>query len=296
MTAATAPAALEKLTVQNREYTVLPYDPTNPNTQFLYIESRVLSLIGGMLRSGQPVALLGETGSAKTELARALMRRIKIDAFYQMEFGGVVSGDQLDGTFVLTNGSTVHYPSEHLKAVRLAADGKRIGYVQDELNRGSAFGLNKLLRLYAQWEYVSDLDGVLKVDPHNLLTIATLNVGFGFTGTTRVDTAIANRYRAVKLESPPAEILARIITERFSGIDQDVVRGIVKIYTASRSTEDSYRLGVRDAIGLAEGVMHGGCDLVSAVELLIGGAATLNGLPDEAVEALITTAKSVSKR
>lgn len=291
-----APAALEKLTVQNREYTKLPYDPSDPETRFLYIESRVLSLIGGMLRSGQPVALLGETGSAKTELARALMTRIKTDAFYQMEFGGVVSGDQLDGTFVLTNGSTTHYPSEHLKAVRDAAAGKRVGYVQDELNRGSAFGLNKLLRLYAQWEYVSDLDGVLKISPQNLLTIATLNVGFGFTGTTRVDAAIANRYRAIKLESPPAEILSRVLNERFPGIDADAVKGIAKIYTASRSTEDSYRLGVRDALGVAEGVMNGGCDLVSAVELLLGGAATLNGLPDEAVEALITTAKSVAKR
>jgi hypothetical protein len=288
---------LTTVTASGRSYTRLPYDPNLTDTHHLYVPTRTLKIIGGMLSIGQPVAVLGESGAAKTELARAIMNRAKIDVFHQMEFGGITSGDQLDGMFTFEGNETKHYPSEHLKAVRSAAAGLRVGYVQDELNRGSQFGLNKLLRLYATpYEYVSDIDGVLRVKPKDLLTIATLNVGFGYTGTNKVDIAIANRYRAVRLEPPPIEILSRILEERFVGIDPDAVKGIGKIYQASRASEDAYRLGVRDAIGLAQVIVHCGLDLIDAVEELLSGSAQLHGLPEEAVESVIATAKSVGKK
>lgn len=285
---------LPEIQVGAKTYSELPYDPKDPNTEKLYVEKRVLSMLGGFLRKGSPVALTGGTGTAKTELARAVMNRVKADVIHQMEFGGITSGDQLDGMFILENGETKHLPSEHLKAVRAAAAGARVGYVQDELNRGSAFGINKLLRLYAKpYEYVSDIDGVLQVPRENLITVATLNVGFGFTGTTKVDAAVANRYRAIKLELPPAQILGRILQERFDGIDTDAVNAICKIYEASQNSDDSYQLNVRDAIGIAEGIQYSSVDLVEAIEILVGGSAALNGLPEEAVEGVITTAKSV---
>lgn len=291
----TFPTTSNTYKVGSIEYTVFNYDPFDPASEQLYVETRILRIIVSALIEGKPVALLGEQGSGKTEIARAVLSRFDIHKFFQQEFGGMVSGDQLDGTFVMVGGETKHLPTEHLKAVRLASEGHRIGYLQDELNRASMFAVNKLLRLYAKpYEYVSDLNEVLKVAPTNLLTIATLNVGFGFTGTNKVDVAVANRYRAIKLMPAPGEIVTKVIEERYPHIDPGAIKQIVRVYDASRKSEDSYKLGMRDVQDLAAAMSYG-ATLVDAVEVIIGGAAHLQGLPHEAVEAVIATAKSVAK-
>ena len=296
--AAPAPAAggsPSTLKVGEQSYAVLQADPNDPESPTLYMEMEALQLTVNFLRHGEPVVFLGEAGSGKTELARAISRRMKTDEFFQCEFGGVISGDQLDGHWALINGETVHFPSEHLKAVRAAAEGRRVFYLPDEMNRASMFGINKLLRLYGQWEYVTDTDGVLHVDPYNLLTIGTMNVGFGFSGTNAVDDAIADRFAPIRLEAPPAELMSRILHDRFDshGIDAHTVRGVCKLYEASRADENSYSLGVRDALKVAKGVCVGKIALISSVEKLIGGAAFLRNLPEESTEALITLAKSL---
>ena len=297
--ASTTSAKTPAIKVGNVTYLAIPVDPSDPASKVLYIEEIRAKLIVSFMKRGTPVAILGEAGSGKTELARALMKRLKPDEFYQMEFGAITSGDQLDGDMILEAGptgtKTTHVPSEHLKAVRSAHAGKKVGYVLDELNRASMFGINKMLRLYAQWEYVSNLDGVFNIKPENLVSVATLNVGFGFSGTNKVDKAVADRFRCIRLAPPPAEILSRILNERFPGINADAVKGIVKIFNASRQSSDGYALGVRDALGLAEGVHYAGIDLIQAVEILVDGSAYLEGVPQEATEALIATAKSAVK-
>lgn len=180
-------------------------------------------------------------------------------------------------------------PSEHLKAVRAAAAGHKVGYVLDEVNRGSPQGVNKLLRQYAQWEYSSDLDGILRFDPVNLMSIATLNVGFGFSGTSRMDAALIDRFYPILLTPPPANVLADILADRYgSTLDARPKAGIVNAYEKSRASEDSYKLGVRDAIRIADGVVYGGMTLREAVEILVGGSVMMNGMGEEATESLIT--------
>lgn len=275
-------------------YTGLYADPYDATSDLLYVENLKLQIAVTYLKQGTPVAFLGESGSGKTEIARAIMARINTDRFYQMEFGGIVSGDMLDGIFTLQGAETVHLPTEHLKAVRDAAAGLKVGYVLDELNRASPSGINKLLRLYGQSEYVSDIDGVLKINKRNLLSIATLNIGFGFTGTSRVDGALVTRFKAIKLSSPHPDILSRVLVERYPSIDAKDVKAICAIYKASRENSKSYQLGVRDALGLAE-LAAAGIRLIDAVETVIGGAAKLMSLNDETVDAVIAVAKSVVK-
>lgn len=181
-------------------------------------------------------------------------------------------------------------PSEHLKAARKAAAGEKVGYLLDELNRGAPQGTNKLLRQYAPpYQYSSDLDGVLSFDPKNLMSIATLNVGFGFTGTSRTDAALIDRFYPILLTPPPALVLKDILTDRYAGkLDTRTEAGILNAYDKSRGSDDSYKLGVRDALMLADGVIHGGLSLRDSVEILVGGKVQMNGLDASSMESLIT--------
>lgn len=260
----------------------------------LYVPTRELKLIVGLLKQGRPVALIGEPGSGKTDLARAIVRAAKVDHFHQQEFGGIVSGDLLDGERTLdSDGKLTIIPSEHLKAVRAASKGERVGYVLDELNRGTPQGLNKLLRQYSHNEYSSDIDGILSYNPKNLLSIATLNVGFGFTGTSRMDAALIDRFYPVRLSAPERDIASKILDDRFgTALPAKAKDGILKVYSASRKKEDVYRMGVRDVLRTADGIVHGEMSLVEAIEVLVGGTAAMGGFSEESVEALITVAKS----
>ena len=88
----------------------------------LYFPEKELKLAAGLLKAGKPVAFIGEPGCGKTDLARALLTQAKTDRFYQQEFGGIVSGDMLDGEKSIgDDNKLIVIPSEHLKAVRDAA-------------------------------------------------------------------------------------------------------------------------------------------------------------------------------
>jgi energy-coupling factor transporter ATP-binding protein EcfA2 len=285
---------LPKFEAQGREYSQFTFMPNDPNSKSLYVETRDLMAIMGNLAAGEAVGLMGESGVAKTTLARALLMRLKPDTMHMMEFGGVTDPSLLEGTTIVVNGDTMHRPTEHLIAVREASSGMRVAYIQDELNRASSLAINKLLRLYEDpYEYVSDEDGVLQVPRENLITIATLNIGFGFTGTYRVDTAIAQRYTGIVIEAPPREILGRILEERFEQLSHTSLNAIGQIYEASRASDEGYQLSVRDALRVARTHVKARLDLFDAIDVTMRAAARMENLPEEAVESIISTAKSV---
>jgi len=270
-----------------------------PEGRKLYIETEVLKAAVELYKVGRNIALLGEPGAGKTDLARAIMHMAHttghIKAIYSMEYGGVVSGDLLDGERTLDeNGRLTLLPSQWLQAVRHASTGVPVGLINDEHNRGTQQGLNKQMRSFSHQEYVSDLDGILTWKREHLLTISTLNVGYQFGGTSKVDVALADRFFPFILETPPAPIIENILNDRYPGLDASVIKGVIQAYSSSRKSEDAYKLTVRDVLKVTDGVTIGKLSLKNSVQRLIGGMVKLNGLPEESVESLITAISAVS--
>jgi hypothetical protein len=269
-----------------------------PEGRKLYIETELLKAAFELFKAGRNIAFLGEPGVAKTDLARAMMAMAltagRIKAIYSQEYGGIVSGDLLDGERTLDdNGKLTIIPSQWLQAVRHAATGEAVGIINDEHNRGTPQGINKQLRSFSHQEYSSDLDGLLTWTPDNLLTISTLNVGFNFSGTSRVDQALGDRFYPLIIEPPPAPIVDTILNDRYPGIDEKVKKGVLTAYTSSRNSEDAYKLTVRDVLKVTDGVLIGGMSLKNSVQRLIGGMVRLNGMPEESVESLVTAMSAV---
>jgi len=291
----------EKVTTSTATYYRLPVDPDDADSEMLYVEAKQLQMIIRFLAAGEPIALLGEAGSGKTELSRAIgrhfMKHLGVEALYQQEFAAVFHADILDGYMQLRNGSTEHIPSEHLKAIRAAADGKKVFYILDEVNRATPQGLNAMLRLYQQWDYIASTQEHYTVDPNNLISVATLNIGHGFSGAHVMDDAFLDRWSPIELAAPPAQILARILADRFS---EDVLsakeqKNLVNLYEKSRKGDRrDYKLGVRDVLRIAKGIAIGGHDLFTSLDIFIGGAVRLRNMPAEQSESLITLARSMS--
>jgi midasin (ATPase involved in ribosome maturation) len=264
-----------------------------PEGRTLYVETEVLKAIAELFKIGRPIALLGEPGTGKTDLARAIMALAlsggRISKIFSQEYGGIVSGDLLDGERTLDlDGRITIIPSQWLQAVREASKGHAVGLINDEHNRGTPQGLNKQMRSLSHHEYVSDLDGILTWNPQHLLMISTLNVGFSFSGTSKVDQALGDRFYPFVLQAPPQEIVEKILDDRYPSMDAKDKKGVLNAYSASRRSEDSYKLTVRDVIKITDGVVYGGMNLKNSVSRLIGGMVMLNGMSEEAVESLVT--------
>lgn len=271
-----------------------------PEGRILYMEEERYNLTKSLLKAGEDVALIGPPGSGKTDFGRAVLHQALnanvLKHVFQMEYGGITSGDLLDGERTLdADGKLAVIASQWLVAVRHAAAGTPVGIVHDEHNRATPTGVNKQLRAFSHKEYVCDADGkVYKWEPKNLMNISTLNVGFGFTGTSKVDDAFADRFHAIQLELPPAEIVERILTDRYPTLDNATRRGVIRAYTASQTDDESYQLGVRDVLKITNGVVYGGLKLRESVHILIGGAVALRNMPEESVEAIITAVSATT--
>lgn len=267
--------------------------------QDLYVQTKVWDNVNKLLDAGVPVFLYGPKGTSKTETAEALAisRGFTKAAgtFFQGEFGSVTSGDQLDG-YVTMNPTTKTLemiPSELLKAVRVAGSGVSAFMSADELNRVAVpSALNKLLRLLAQGEYATDLEGVLQVRG-NLEFVATANIGY--RGTTKLNEALMDRFDAFEMSPIGGDALAQVLQARYPSVGIKDIGKIVKFVDQNRraAQKDDYEgveVSTRDALRIARGISIGMTGM-EAVETLVGGQVAIAQGGRAALQALVTEAK-----
>ena len=269
---------------------------TNRLGQELLVESDTLDLISNLIDAGSHIFLYGAAGTAKTELAEAILAS-KGKTVFQMETGSITSGDQLDGERTLDNdGKLTTVPSELLKAMREAAKGNPTGLVLDELNRVAApAAVNKLLRpLSAQREYATDLNGVLDIGT-NLSFVATANIGY--FGTTRLNEALLDRFDAIEMKPISGDALAYMLTSRYPSVDKKVITRLVKFVDNNRKhVQNDPDAGIapistRDALRILRGVSVG-LSPIDAITRLVGGQLAILQMDQESIDGLVAEAKS----
>ena len=186
----------------------------------------------------------------------------------------------IDGSTMTEDGKTLFAESDFTKTLEA---GNCI-IVLDELNRIDPYISNILFPLL-------DHAGKTTVAGHeiivgqNVIFFATVNLGFQFTGTFTLDTALNNRFTAkVLVNALPREIEAKIIMAR-GGIDLLNAQKIVKLMSGLRSLNAKDQLSIdcstRVSIQMAE-LIGCGLDFRNALVYVI-----INGISDDEAKLVI---------
>jgi MoxR-like ATPase len=146
-------------------------------------------------RTQQNVLLTGEAGTGKTSSARNYAALNKLP-FVTIECTQQIDQSVTQGRFVPTGVGN----STQWKYSQLASAIQRPSVVLlNELTRMSPKAASLFLRLLAERELlIEPLNEVIKVHPECLI-VADQNTGLGYTGTSKQDTALIDRF-SIKLE------------------------------------------------------------------------------------------------
>lgn len=186
----------------------------------------------------------------------------------------------VDGSTMSEDGETYFAESEFTKAVE---EGNAV-IVLDELNRIDPYISNILFPLLDHAGRTSVAGHEVTVGP-NVIFFATVNLGFQFTGTFTLDTALTNRFAAkILVNSLPSKIEENILMAR-GDVDRYTATKIVKLMRGLRGLNNKDQLSIdastRVSIQIAE-LVGCGLDLKSALVYVV-----INGISDEEAKLVI---------
>lgn len=161
-----------------------------------------------------------------------------------------------DGSTLTDDGETIFSKSNFTQVLE---EGNAV-IVLDELNRIDPYIANILFPLLDHAGKTSIVGYDIEVGP-NVIFVATVNLGFQFTGTFTLDTALTNRFTAKVLVGPlPKRIEEKVIMAR-GDIDYDTASQVVNIMKELRAMNNSGDLSIdastRVSIQIAEMVGAG---------------------------------------
>ena len=186
----------------------------------------------------------------------------------------------IDGSTMGADGETYFAESKFTEVV----EAGNCVIVLDELNRIDPYISNILFPLLDHAGKTSVAGHDIKVGP-NVVFFATVNVGYQFTGTFTLDTALTNRFMAKILVSAlPKSIEEEILVSR-TGINTPQANEIVKLMTGLRNLNAKGQLSIdastRVSIQVSE-LVGCGLDLKSALVYVV-----INGISDEEAKLVI---------
>lgn len=223
----------------------IPIAIRNRDGYCVYVPRAQLEVLRACVRYGSPVFLTGEPGVGKTELAGILGAEADRVVFHQ-DMTGLVEVASLEAERVLDqqNGATVtsFIPSPFLRAIMHASEGNRCLLILDELPRVADPQLqNPLLQLLQNRVYHAVTDRRTYCVGDNLSVIATGNIYEGnYSGNNRrgIDDALADRFSFIQLPRVNAEIMNKILAERFS-LAEDDRAAIVAVYRSGETDREN---------------------------------------------------------
>ncbi len=177
--------------------------------------------------------ITGPSGTGKTEGIMRAGNRAGIPV-YKVDCASVTTADKWLGHKEFEDGATKYVLSEHLKWVE-AKDCEPGIVLYDEITRLHPTLHNTLLPILdgSQSVWVPELGIHIKVHPDTIF-IATANIGVNYTGTHKLDGAMAGRfgYRMERDYPPQAE--EEIILAKRTGVNATQAKTLVEIANLTR--------------------------------------------------------------
>jgi MoxR-like ATPase len=150
--------------------------------------------------------------------------------------------------------------------------------VLDELNRVDPYISNILFPLLDHAGRTTVAGHEIIVGP-NVIFVATVNLGFQFTGTFTLDTALTNRFIAKVVVGPLPMSIEESVLQGRTGVDEYQSKKIVRLMTGLRQLNNKGELSVdastRVSLQIAE-LMNAGLDMKMALAYVVS-----NGLDTE---------------
>ena len=208
----------------------------------------VLQIPNGKIRN---VLVTGPAGCGKTELARHSAATVKSPFF---EFSMPLYREPLDlfGEKCVADGKTFFLPSLFIQAL----ETPHAVILLDEVNRVVPLLANGLLPLldHRKEVYVEGLNRIVRV-AENVTFFATANIGVEYTGTFRLDSALASRFPyRIEVTYLDRESESKLLAERCGITPEDAqmlatVAETIRAKSADFGGTLSHSVSTRELIG-----------------------------------------------
>jgi MoxR-like ATPase len=256
----------------------------------IYIDSKDNELLNTIKKLSDrrhvAVMMIGPSGYGKTSIPQQKAKDWGME-FLRWDCATVRDPEEffgfrgaIDGSTMTEDGETFFTPSEFTRVLEVG----NCVIVLDELNRIDPYISNILFPLLDHAGKTNVANHEIVVGP-NVIFVATVNLGFQFTGTFTLDTALNNRFTAkILVNALPRQVEEEILIAR-GGIDFGDAREIVSLMTGLRSLNAKDQLSVdcstRVSIQIAE-LVGAGLSLRSALVYVV-----INGISDEEAKMVI---------
>lgn len=201
----------------------------SPEARMTFTTAHAMSL--ALPEKAVKVMMVGQSGYGKTTLPK-LMAEVTGRRFLRMNCATVRDPEEWFGYREAREGSTVFIRSQFITEMERGD----LVVVLDEFNRLEPWLHNTLFPLL-------DDDGATVVHDEqfrigdNVVVVATINVGYRYTGTFELDEALYNRFDLIlEVGAMPAKEEARVLVER-TGVHSGKAEQIVKVANVLRSSD-----------------------------------------------------------
>lgn len=137
------------------------------------------------------ILTIGDSGYGKTSMAQRYAEKTGMDCV-RMNCASIRDPEEWFGFRIAEEGSTKFMPSNFIKSVTAG----NCVVILDEFNRLEPWLTNTIYPMLDHDQKTEIYNEVFEVG-HNVLWVATVNIGFQFSGTFTIDEALANRFDAV---------------------------------------------------------------------------------------------------
>lgn len=224
------------------------------------------------------IMMIGPSGYGKTTLGEAFAIQRGMN-FVRFNVALVRDPEEFFGYRTAENGTVKFIESEFTKAIK---QGNTV-VVLDELNRASSEMHNALFPILDDAGRTTVFGEEIVVGPRTII-VATVNIGYQFTGTFALDQALVNRMDITLRVGPLNGATEAQVLVRRTGVTMEDAAKIVRVCQALRNLNEAGTILVdastRTSLKVARIVASGKVDIKDAFRLAVVNGANIDEQKD----------------